>query len=130
MSDTAAPALLDIRQIAVNVHDLNRAIAFYRDVLGHTFLLSAPPQLAFFDCGGVRLMLAPPERAEFDHPGSTLYYRVADITASHAALVSRGMHFDAEPHMVARMPDHELWLAFGKDSEGNSLGLLEERRAS
>lgn len=125
---TAAPALLDIRQIAVNVHDLDRAVAFYRDVLGLTFLFAAPPQLAFFDCGGVRLMLAPPERPEYDHPGSILYYRVADIAASHAALVARGMHFDAEPHMVARMPDHELWLAFGKDSEGNALGLMEERR--
>lgn len=124
----AAPALLDIRQIAINVRDLDRAIAFYRDVLGLTFLFSAPPQLAFFDCGGVRLMLSPPEKPEFDHPGSILYYRVADIAASHAALVARGMHFDAEPHMVARMPDHELWLAFGRDTEGNALGLLAEVR--
>lgn len=128
MTDATAPALLAIRQIAINVHDLDRAVAFYRDVLGLPFLFAAPPQLAFFDCGGVRLMLAPPERPEYDHPGSILYYRVADIAESHTALVARGMHFDAAPHMVARMPDHELWLAFGTDSEGNALGLMEERR--
>ena len=129
MSDTtAAPALLAIRQIALNVHDLDRAVAFYRDVLGLPFLFAAPPQLAFFECDGVRLMLTPPERPEFDHPGSILYYRVTDIAASHAALVARGMHFEGAPHLVARMPDHELWLAFGRDSEGNMLGLMEERR--
>jgi len=125
---TAFPGLSQIGQIAVNVHDLDRAVAFYRDVLGMRFLFQAPPKLAFFDCGGVRLMLSPPEEAEFDHPGSILYYKVDDIQAAWAALRERGADLRGEPHLIAKMPDHDLWMGFLRDTEGNTLALMSEMR--
>jgi methylmalonyl-CoA/ethylmalonyl-CoA epimerase len=117
-----------IGQIAVNVKDTARARAFYRDVLGLRHLFDAGPNLAFFQCGGIRLMLSPPSKPEFDNPGSIIYYKVKDLAATHAAMVSRGAAFEREPHLVATMPDHELWMAFLRDSEGNLLALMEERR--
>ena len=117
-----------IGQISMNVREMPRAVAFYRDTLQMPFLFEAGPKLAFFDCGGVRLMLSPPEKPEFDHPGSILYFLVDDIVATHRAYTSRGVAFIDEPHLIARMPDHELWLSAFRDSEGNYLALMEERR--
>lgn len=115
-------------QISMNAHDIGRATAFYRDRLGVRLLFEVPPKMAFFDCGGVRLMLSLPEGAQYDHPGSILYFRVADIQEAHATLVARGVPFVTEPHLIARMPDHELWLADFSDSEGNTLALMSEVR--
>ena len=117
-----------IGQIAVVVQDLDRAVAFYRDTLGMKFLFQAPPKLAFFDCGGVRLMLDVPEEEEFKHPASILYYKVDDIRATWSTLRDRGVEFRDEPHVVARMPDHELWMTFFRDPEGNTLALMSEVR--
>ncbi|MEO6193312.1 MAG: VOC family protein [Thermoanaerobaculia bacterium] len=125
---TQGLSLSQIGQISVIVHDLDRAVAFYRDVLGMKFLFQAPPKLAFFDCGGIRLMLSLPEEAEFDHPGSILYYKVDDIQATWKALSDHGADLRSEPHLLARMPDHELWMAFFRDSEGNTLALMSEVR--
>ncbi|MFL6234990.1 MAG: VOC family protein [Thermoanaerobaculia bacterium] len=117
-----------IAQIAVVVRDIDRAVAFYRDTLGLKLLFQAPPKLAFFDCGGVRLMLSLPEEAEFDHPSSILYYKVDDIRGTWTILRDRGVDFRDEPHLIARMPDHELWMAFFRDGEGNTLALMSEVR--
>ena len=117
-----------IGQIAVVVQDIDRAVAFYRDKLGLRLLFQAPPKLAFFDCGGVRLMLDVPEEEEFKHSSSILYYKVDDIRGTWATLRDRGVEFRDEPHMVARMPDHELWMTFFRDSEGNTLALMSEVR--
>ena len=117
-----------IGQIAIVVQDIDRAVAFYRDKLGLRLLFQAPPKLAFFDCGGVRLMLDVPEKQEFKHSASILYYKVDDIKATWAALRGRGVEFRDEPHMVARMPDHELWMTFFRDTEGNTLALMSEVR--
>jgi methylmalonyl-CoA/ethylmalonyl-CoA epimerase len=122
-------ALSEIGQIAINVRDLERAVTFYRDTLGMRFLFQAPGGLAFFDAGGVRLMLGVAEKQEFDHPSSILYYRVPDILAAHETLTSRGVTFIDTPHLIARLPDHELWMTFFRDSEENVLALMEERRA-
>jgi methylmalonyl-CoA/ethylmalonyl-CoA epimerase len=84
--------------------------------------------MAFFDCAGVRLMLSLPEREEYDHAGSVLYFRVEDIDQAHAALAERGVTFTDKPHFIARMPDHELWMTFFKDTEGNTLALMAEKR--
>jgi predicted enzyme related to lactoylglutathione lyase len=124
----AGISLSRIGQIAVVVHDLDRAVAFYRDVLGMKLLFQAPPKLAFFDCGGIRLMLSLPEEAEFDHPGSILYYKVEDIQGTWAVLRDHGADLRGEPHLLARMPDHELWMAFFRDTEGNTLALMSEVR--
>ena len=120
--------LESIGQIAINVQDTARARAFYRDVLGLRHLFDAGPNLAFFQCGGIRLMLSPASKPEYDHPGSIIYYKVADLAATHAAMVAKGAAFEAAPHLVATMPDHELWMAFLRDSEGNLLALMEEKR--
>jgi methylmalonyl-CoA/ethylmalonyl-CoA epimerase len=123
----AAFSLSQIGQIAINAKDLKRATAFYRDTLGMKFLFEAS-NLAFFDCGGVRLMLGLPEKPEFDHPASVLYYRVPDIQAAHKTLSSRGVKFEAAPHVIARLADHDLWLAVFKDSENNLAALMSEVR--
>ena len=117
-----------VRQISVTVKDLPRAVAFYRDTLGLPLLFEAPPSLAFFDCGGVRLMLSPPEPGAPAAGTSVIYYLVDDIEAAHALLARRGAAFDDAPHVIARMPDHDLWLSVCKDSEGNHVGLMSEVR--
>lgn len=116
-----------IMQIAVNVKDVDRAKAFYRDVLGLKFLFDAPG-LAFFDSGGLRLMLARPERPDLDHPSSVLYFQVGNIGDAHRALAGRGVAFLAEPYVVHRAEDYDLWLAEFRDSEGNILALMSEVR--
>ena len=125
---TSALGLSAIGQIAMNATDIPRAVAFYRDTLGMRLLFEAPPKMAFFDCAGVRLMLSLPETPEYDHPGSVLYFRVDDIDQAHAQLKERGVSFQDKPHLIARMPDHELWMTFFKDSEGNTLALMAEKR--
>src|SRR5438270_7959528 len=100
---TAEIGISRIGQIAINAHDVERATAFYQDVLGLKFLFKAGPGLAFFDCGGVRLMLTRPEKPEFDHSGSILYFAVPDIQAAHARMKENSVRFEDEPHVVARM---------------------------
>ena len=117
--------LSQIGQIAIIVHDPDRAVAFYKDALGMKLLFRAG-QLAFFDAGGIRLMLDKPEKPELDHPGSVLYFKVPDIAAAHKTLTARGVSFLDEPHLIARMPDHDLWMCFFHDSESNILALMCE----
>ena len=121
-------ALGRIGQIAVPVKEIDRAVAFYRDVLGMRFLFQAPPGLAFFDCDGVRLMLDAAAEGDFGRHSSIIYYRVDDILAAHQELAARGVRFEGEPHMIARMPDHELWMAFFRDPDENLLALMAEKR--
>jgi methylmalonyl-CoA/ethylmalonyl-CoA epimerase len=119
-----------IGQIAINAHDVERAANFYQDAMGLKLLFKAGPGLAFFDCGGVRLMLTLPEKPEFDHPSSILYFSVPDILAAHASMKEKGVKFEDEPHLIARMPNHDLWMTFFRDSEGNLLGLMSEMAKS
>lgn len=114
-----------VGQVAINVKDVARATAFYRDVIGLKFLFSAG-QLAFFDCGGVRLMLDKPENKEFDHPSSILYFVVPDIQAAHQKLVDTGVKIFEVPRVIAPMPDHDLWMSFFRDTEGNVMALMSE----
>lgn len=120
-------ALGPLGQIATNVRNLDRAVAFYRDKLGVRFLFQVP-KLAFFDLAGLRLMLSLPEAPEHDHPGSVLYFKVPDIEAAHDELSARGVAFESPPHLIAKMPDHDLWMAFFDDTEGNTLALMCEKR--
>jgi methylmalonyl-CoA/ethylmalonyl-CoA epimerase len=125
MESNSAAAIVSIGQILVPVHDLGRAVAFYRDVLGLQFLFEIPNS-AFFNCGGVRLMLGVPETPELDHPASIIYYKVGDLKAAYARLIERSVRFDSEPHLIARMETYDLWMAFLRDSENNLLGLMSE----
>ena len=118
--------LSTIAQIAVVVHDLPRAVAFYRDTLGMRLLFEAPPKMAFFDCGGIRLMLSLPETPEYDHPSSIIYYKVDDIQQAAAVLLARGVVFDSAPHLVAQLPHADLWMAFLRDADRNPVALMSE----
>lgn len=118
------PGISHIAQVAINVSDLDRAVSFYRDTLGLKHLFSVPPKMSFFQCGEVRIMLATPEKPEYDHQASILYYEVADIGRSHETLVSRGVRFEQVPVKIASLDQHDLWLAFFRDSEGNPLALM------
>lgn len=122
-----------IGQIALPVDDIDRATSFYRDILGLEFLFAAPPGLAFFRCGEVRLMLS---EAEGDGPGAgddarpavtLLYYRVDDVDAAHADLAAAGVDVIREPGVVHRDESHALLIGFYRDSEGHTFGLMEER---
>jgi predicted enzyme related to lactoylglutathione lyase len=116
-----------ITQISVNARDLPRATAFYRDRLGIRHLFDAPPQMSFFDCGGIRLLVGVAEKGELDHPSSILYFDVDDIDAAYAGLKAKGVVFRDTPHRAARLADREVWLTFFDDSEGNVLALTSEK---
>ena len=127
MSATATGiGITRLGQIAVNAKDVERAAAFYEDKLGLKLLFKAPPGLAFFDCGGVRLMLSGAEKPELDHPSSILYFAVPDIQKAHSKLKEGGVHLEDEPHLIARMPAYDLWMTHFHDSEGNMLALMSE----
>jgi len=127
MNEQRNISLNEIGQISVNVHDFDRAVAFYKDTLGIKHLFTVPGRMAFFDCGSVRLMLAIPERPDLDHPSSILYFKVPDIEQAHEGLVSRKVHFETKPMLVAPMATHDLWLAEFRDSENNVLALMCEK---
>jgi predicted enzyme related to lactoylglutathione lyase len=129
MTITQEFSLEEIGQIFVTTHDLEQSIPFYRDVLGMRFLFEVP-KMAFFDCGGVRLMLGVPEKKEFDHPASIIYYRVKDIGGAFQMLSGRGVRFEGDPHKIADMGDHELWMAFFRDMDENMLALMSEVQKS
>jgi len=127
MGTLAADFGLDrIGQISIVVRDVERAVAYYRDVLGMKFLFSAGPALAFFDCGGVRLMLGPASEPRFDHPASIIYYKVDDIGAAFATLKARGAIVERDPQLTANMGTYELWIGFLRDPDDNVLALMAE----
>ncbi|MCM3903782.1 MAG: VOC family protein [Pyrinomonadaceae bacterium] len=126
MTETTDFGLSRIGQIAVNAHDLERAVNFYRNQLGMKHLFSVPPQMAFFDCDGLRLMLSLPDKPEFDHPSSILYFKVDNIQQATQILTERGVHIEEQPIFVANMGSYDLWLASFRDSENNLLALMSE----
>ena len=115
-----------IGQLLIPVDDLDRAVPFYRDVLGLQFLFSAPPQMAFFQCGSVRLLVGVPPAGHAAQRGSAIYFQVADIGSVFASLNEKGVKFSAAPHIVHRTPDSELWLAEFTDLDGNQLALMSQ----
>ena len=128
MTTKPAFALSAISQIALIASDLERAKRFYRDALGLRHLFDAPPKMSFFDCAGIRLLIGEPEDGKRQPSGSVIYFQVADIQEAHEALAARGVEFVAAPHLVARLPQGELWMAEFRDSEGNLLALQSIRR--
>ena len=127
-STSAPSALGPIGQIALTVSDVPRSVQFYRDAVGLPLLFQAPPGLAFFDAGGIRLMLSPPEGDFRPGSSSVIYFRINGIEGTHWSLASRGVTFVDDPHLIAKMPDHELWMCFFKDPDGHTLALMEEKR--
>ena len=125
---STSPALSEIGQIAITVSDVATALPFYRDILGLKFLFSPSPNLAFLAAGSVRIMLSTPQGAGAVGHNSILYFKTTDIAAAHAAFVERGAKNERAPALAAKMPDHELWLGFLRDPDGNLIGLMEEKR--
>ena len=117
-----------IAQVMIPVEDFDRGVSFYRDVLGIPFLFAAPPQMAFFTCGSVRLLVGVLPEGQKAQRGSAIYFGVSDIQAVFATLKAKGLEFDAEPHVVHRTPKSELWLAEFKDPDGNQLALTADVR--
>src|SRR6185503_7577317 len=126
MANTDIFGLSSIGQIAVNAHDLDRAVAFYRDKLGMKHLFTVPPHMAFFGYVHVRLMLSLPEKPEFDHASSIIYFKVADIQQATNILAERGVQIEAQPALIANMGSYDLWMAGFRDSENNLLALMSE----
>ena len=118
-------SLNQIGQIAIRVHDVDKAVGFYQNSLGMKLLFRVN-RMAFFDCGGIRILLSLPETPELDHPSSTIYFKVEDIEGSYGVLKDRGVRFDSDPHKIADMHDHELWMAFFRDVDKNVLALMSE----
>jgi predicted enzyme related to lactoylglutathione lyase len=115
-----------VKQVMIPVDDFDRGVAFYRDVLGLPFLFAAPPRMAFFTCGAVRLLVGvlPPGHAA--QRGGAIYFGVKDIGAVHASLAAKGVAFGAAPHVIHRAPGTEVWLAEFTDPDGNQLALMSE----
>lgn len=116
-----------VGQLLIPVENLDRSVAYYRDVLGLRFLFTAPPQMSFFQTGDVRLLVGVPEGERPRQRGSMIYFRVADIHAVYQTLADRGVTFVAKPHVVHRTPTHELWLSEFRDPDGNELALMSEK---
>lgn len=128
MGETRAKFGLDqIGQIAVPVTDIERSIRFYRDILGMRFLFQAPPGLAFFDLNGIRLMLDGPAKAQAGN-SSVIYYKVDDLQSAFETLSKRSVEFETEPRLIAKMPKHDLWMAFLRDPDKNLIALMCEVR--
>jgi methylmalonyl-CoA/ethylmalonyl-CoA epimerase len=125
MAASSQVGLNQIGQIAITVKDVARATEFYRDKLSMRYLFAAG-NLAFFDCGGVRLMLSLSEQGQSGN--SVLYFKVPDIRAAHQQMKTVGVQFQDEPHLIAKLPDHDLWMTFFRDTEDNLLGLMSEVR--
>ena len=128
MTTTATVSLSRIKQIAIPVNSVEKAKAFYRDTLGMRHLFDAPPALAFFDCGGVQLMLAGPEAQgkDGDKQHAVLFYDVSDIKETHARIKASGAKSITEPHIIARMGGREIWIADISDGQGNVVGLMSD----
>ncbi len=124
---SASPQVLGISQVAITVSDVPRAVAFYRDGIGLAQLpIPAPPTMAFLAIGDVRLMISQPEGGFAPGGGTILYLKVADIQAAAASMKGRGVSFPREPHLIAKLPDREIWLAEFRDPDGNALALMSE----
>ena len=115
-----------IGQVALTVTDLARAREFYQHTLGMRFLFDAG-SMVFFQCGDIRFALGT-ENAGSPRGGTILYFMVEDLPAVHTRLAAQGVEFVQTPHLVARMPDHDLWLAFFHDPDQNVIGLMSEVR--
>jgi methylmalonyl-CoA/ethylmalonyl-CoA epimerase len=115
-----------IAQLLIPIDEFERGVAFYRDVLGIPFLFSAPPQMAFFNCGAVRLLVGVVPAGQKAQRGSTIYFQVPDIHGVYSSLKDKGVHFMAAPHIVHRTPKSEVWLSEFADPDGNQLSLMAE----
>ena len=115
-----------IGQIAIAVSDIKKAVEFYKNKLGLTLLFEVPSGMAFFECGGIRLMVTEQNGDLKDHKTSVIYYHVSNIKQTAKSMIERGVSFTKDPHMAVQMADHELWIGFLRDQDENLIGIMEE----
>jgi methylmalonyl-CoA/ethylmalonyl-CoA epimerase len=115
-----------IAQLLIPISDFDAGVAFYRDTLGIPFLFAAPPQMAFFNAGGIRLLVGVMPPGQEAQRGSAIYFQVANIHTVYSSLKDKGVAFKVEPHIVNRTPQSELWLAEFTDPDGNQMALMSE----
>jgi predicted enzyme related to lactoylglutathione lyase len=123
---SVSPGVTGLAQVALSVKDLEAAVAFYRDVLGLAFLFSAPPSLAFLQCGTTRVMLNGDPNAPAAAGGPILYYAVSDILAAFDAITAKGAPVKEAPKAIARVGSRDVWLGFTEDPDGHAVGLMSE----
>lgn len=123
------PQIQAIGQINIPVHNLDNATHFYQNILGLNLIFQVSNMMSFFDCNGVRLVLAVPTSTEFDHPSSIIYFSVNDIHVAHQTLLATNVEFTQNPHTVGTMGDVDVWMAFFKDPNGNHLAIMSEVKA-
>jgi len=123
-----ATKITEIGQLAITVENVETALGFYRDILGLQFLFAPNENLAFLQCGATRIMLSTPQGAGEVGKNSILYFKVTDIENFYQELVENGATEERKPQLAAKMPDHELWIGFLKDPDGNLVALMEEKR--
>jgi len=119
-------AVQGLGQLAITVSDVAKALNFYRDVLGLEFLFAPSDELAFLQCGPTRIMLSKPQGAGEIGKNSIPYFRSDDIDVFFTGL-DNGVHVERAPQLAAKMPDHELWIGFLKDPDGNTVGVMQEK---
>ena len=115
-----------VGQIAIAISDLEKSVQFYQNTIGLELLFEVPSGLAFFDCGGTRLMLTTLQGEEKDHKTSVIYYQVTDIHNATKLLLAKGVTFEREPQLAAKMEDHDLWIGFLRDPDNNLIGIMAE----
>jgi catechol 2,3-dioxygenase-like lactoylglutathione lyase family enzyme len=124
----SSPSIKDIGQIAITVSDVAAAKKFYADVLGLKPLFDAGANLSFLAAGSVRLMLTTSQGSGEAGKNSILYFRTTELETFYRQALERGARPEREPGLTAKLPDHELWIGFVRDPDGNLVGLMEERR--
>jgi methylmalonyl-CoA/ethylmalonyl-CoA epimerase len=122
------PELDGLLQVAIAVKDLDRAVDFYRDKLAMTFLFKPAPTMAFLQCGATRVYLEANPTGVQAGGNSYLYFRAIDIDRAHANYKERGVEIQQAPHVLARLPDREVWLMWIKDSESNLIAVMQEKK--
>ena len=120
--------ITEIGQIAVTVENVKDSLNFYQNILGLKFLFSPSENLAFLKCGVTRIMLSTPQGAGEAGKNSILYFKTSDLPSFYKRVVENGAVEERTPQLAAKLPDHELWIGFVKDPDGNLIGLMEERQ--
>lgn len=128
MSTAMTPTAPLLGQVALVFRDVAAAKRFYVDAIGLTPLFDAGPNLSFLAAGSLRFMLTVPSPQADAGRNSILYFKTDSAQQAYDRSLAAGASAERAPALTAKLPDHELWIAFVRDPEGNLVGWMEERR--